>query len=136
MRGRLRDYEARLDQEFAHESYMSQLSGLRDRLKLALSDHPPEGEKPSAEIAADIQALRATITVEEAPHRQARASTAEIPVTARIRKKKPVAEEPAEKPPEEPRPVQEIILPVKPVDGYRGQVTSRRQRSEAQLRLF
>jgi len=43
-RGQLRDYEDRVGQPFTHESYMRQLADLRDRLKLALSNHPLDGE--------------------------------------------------------------------------------------------
>ena len=40
--GQLRDYEARLGRPFAHDAYLSELTGLRDQLKAGLSQATPE----------------------------------------------------------------------------------------------
>jgi hypothetical protein len=87
--GQLRDYESRLGAKFAHEEYASQLADLRDQLKLGLSEHPPEGLTPVAEVADKIRELRESNTVEAAPERTGtrKAVRAERPVTARIREK-------------------------------------------------
>jgi hypothetical protein len=86
--GQLRDYESRVGKPFAHAEYMSQLSDLRDQLKLGLSEHPPEGLTPVSELAERIKALREANTVEVAPERAVRkAARAERPVTARIRER-------------------------------------------------
>ena len=63
----MRDYESRLGKPFAHEEYASQLADLRDQLKLGLSEHPPEGLPPVAELAEKIKALREANTVEAVP---------------------------------------------------------------------
>ena len=84
----MRDYESRVGKPFAHAEYMSQLSDLRDQLKLGLSEHPPEGLTPVSELAERIKALREANTVEVAPERAVRkAARAERPVTARIRER-------------------------------------------------
>lgn len=86
--GQLRDYEARVGTPFAHEEYAGQLADLRDRLKLSLSEKPPEGTEPASELAAQIHALRDGNAVEAAPERTMRkAVRAERPVTARIRER-------------------------------------------------
>ena len=127
-----------------------------------LSEKPPEGGTPVAELAERIKALRDANTVEAAPERTVRkAARAESPVTARIRARlgeQPVAEakdagdvkatvvevpvaeqKPVEKPEEPPAaPPAPVVIampePVKP--DYRQSVTRRRQGHEAQLRLF
>jgi hypothetical protein len=88
----LRDYEARLGMPFPHESYLSQLTALRDQLKAGLSGAAPEpGTEPPlavSELAARIKALKAAHTVEAAPQRVGqRRCSAEEPVTARIRRR-------------------------------------------------
>jgi hypothetical protein len=70
--GQLKDYESRLGRAFEHEEYASQLADLRDKLKMSLSEKPPEGTTPTAELAEQIQALRASVTVEAAPERTVR----------------------------------------------------------------
>ena len=42
----LRDYQARLGKPFKHDAYLSELTGLRDQLKVGLSstDHVPDSE--------------------------------------------------------------------------------------------
>lgn len=71
---------------------MSQLTALRDQLKTGLSAtaQQPEGETgPTvAELAEQIKALRAGNSVEATPQRtEKRRSSAEEPVTARIRRR-------------------------------------------------
>ncbi|WP_238602664.1 DEAD/DEAH box helicase family protein [Fimbriiglobus ruber] len=68
VRGQLSDYEARLGRVFAHSGYMEELSGLRDRLKIALSGTPAEGEPTAGELAEKIKTLRESQVV-EAPMR-------------------------------------------------------------------
>jgi N12 class adenine-specific DNA methylase len=87
--GQLRDYQGRIGKPFAHESFASQLADLRDRLKIGLSEHPPEGSTPTAELAEQIRLLRESVTVEAAPERTGtrKAVRAERPVTARIKER-------------------------------------------------
>ncbi len=69
--GQRRDYQARFGKAFAHESYLSGLTALRDQLKVALSGttgEQPKEEAPTApELAEQIKALRAAQTIEAAP---------------------------------------------------------------------
>jgi N12 class adenine-specific DNA methylase len=88
----LRDYQARLGAPFLHDSYLSELTALRDRLKAGLAGAAPEsGADPQptvAELAEQIKALKATHTIEATPPRAGnRRSSAEEPVTARIRRR-------------------------------------------------
>jgi N12 class adenine-specific DNA methylase len=93
----LRDYEARLGQPFSHDAYLSQLSALRDRLKAGLSGAaPPEGEPTVSELAELIKSLQAAHTIEGTPQREsARRTSAEEPVTARIRRRAETAAAPS-----------------------------------------
>jgi hypothetical protein len=143
--GQLRDHESRLGAKFAHEEYASQLADLRDQLKLGLSEHPPEGLPPVAELAEKIKALSEQNTVEAAPDRMVKkAARAERPVTARIRERlgeQPVveakSEEVVEEKPNLEQPPAAVIDPPEPVKPENRQsVTRRRQGNEAQLRLF
>ncbi len=89
--GQLRDYQARLGRPFPHDTYLCELTALRDHLKAGLSTsaHQPEdGEGPSAsELAERIKTLRAANTVEaSAPRDRQKHSTPEEPITARIRR--------------------------------------------------
>jgi hypothetical protein len=84
--------QARLGKPFAHDAYLSELTGLRDQLKAGLSGtaHRPDNkEGPSvSELAERIKALKAAHTIEATPQRvQQKHSTAEEPVTARIRRR-------------------------------------------------
>ncbi len=88
----LRDYQARLGVPFPHESYLSQLTDLRDQLKVGLSRSGPEPTTEPlptvTELAEQIKALKAAHTVEASPVRIGkRRSSAEEPVTARIRRR-------------------------------------------------
>ena len=88
----LRDYQARLDVPFPHESYLSQLTVLRDQLKVGLSGGAPEangGLLPGlSEIAEQIKRLKTAHTIDATPQRIGRRRTsAEEPVTSRIRRR-------------------------------------------------
>lgn len=88
----LRDYHARHGVPFAHEPIVSRLTALRDQLKAVLSGaaaEPQNDPLPSAsELAEQIKALKAVHTIEGAPVRlRQRRSTAEEPVTTRIRRR-------------------------------------------------
>src|SRR5713101_7316806 len=69
----LRDYQARLGIPFLHESYLSQLTALRDQLKAGLSGAAPvpntEPLPRVSEIAERIKALKAAHTIEATPER-------------------------------------------------------------------
>jgi hypothetical protein len=115
---RSQDYEARLGKPFAQESFVKELADLRDQLKLMLSEYPPEGSKPVAELAERIKALREANTVEAAPKRTGarKAVRAERPVTARIRARlSEQAMEEAEEPTQSPVEVKtELVEPPAP----------------------
>jgi hypothetical protein len=87
-----RDYQARLGKPFLHDAVLSELANLRDRLKSCLSGTNPEpGTEPRpsvSELAEQIKALKSTNTIEGMPERAGRRhSSAEEPVTARIRRR-------------------------------------------------
>jgi hypothetical protein len=88
----LRDYQAQLGVPFLHDSYLSELTALRDELKMGLSgQHPESSSEPPpsvAEFARRIKTLKAAQSVEAIPLRvsQKPLSAAE-PVTARIRRR-------------------------------------------------
>ena len=88
----LRDYQARLGKPFLHDTYLSDLTGLRDQLKTGLSGaarEPQNEEGPSvSELAEKIKALKAAHSIEATPQRvRQKHSSAEEPVTARIRRR-------------------------------------------------
>ncbi len=88
----LRDYQARLGKPFVHDAYLAELTGLRDQLKagLSASSHQPDKEEgPSAsDLAEKIKALKAANSIEATPQRvRQKHSTAEEPITARIRRR-------------------------------------------------
>jgi N12 class adenine-specific DNA methylase len=88
----LRDYQARLGKPFLHDAYLSELTTLRDQLKAGLSRATSESEAeplpPVCELAEKIKTLKAANTIEAAPERVGkRCSSAEEPVTARIRRR-------------------------------------------------
>ncbi|OWK39469.1 DEAD/DEAH box helicase family protein [Fimbriiglobus ruber] len=120
VRGQLGDYEARLGRVFAHSGYMEELSGLRDRLKIALSGTPAEGEPTAGELAEKIKALRESQVV-EAPMRVTPKPRAEI--RRRVE----------EKPVEPEAPVEEAPLEeVRPPESFRRRIN----RGGAQQTLF
>jgi N12 class adenine-specific DNA methylase len=100
----LRDYQARLGKPFPHDQYLNELNELRDRLKAKLSAAGHEsGEErgPTAsELADRIKALKAANTIEATPQRaRQKRSSAEEPVTARIRRRQEQAETETPSPP-------------------------------------
>jgi hypothetical protein len=94
----LRDYRERLGKSFPHESYLSELTGLRDQLKAGLSAMGHEsGEERGpkvSELAERIKAMKAANTIEVAPQRvHHKHASAEEPITARIRRRQTAAGE-------------------------------------------
>jgi len=88
----LRDYQARLGKPFLHDSYLSELTRLRDQLKAGLSAtaqmQDDEAGPSVSELAERIKALKAAHSIEATPQRvRQKHSTAEEPVTARIRRR-------------------------------------------------
>jgi hypothetical protein len=88
----LRDYQARLGQPFPHDAYLSELTTLRDQLKASLSAtvqaSGEEGKPAAFELAERIKSLKAAHTIEATPQRdRPKATSAEEPVTARIRRR-------------------------------------------------
>jgi hypothetical protein len=88
----LRDYQARLGKPFHYESYLSELTALRDQLKAGLSKVAQlqgDDKSPSvSQLAERIKSLKASNTIEAAPQRvRQKLSSAEEPVTARIRRR-------------------------------------------------
>jgi hypothetical protein len=153
--GQLRDHEARIGRSFAHDDYLKELTDLRDRLKLGLSQTTPEpGTETVAELAERIKALKAAHTIDAIPTRTAtRRIAAEVPVTARILRR---AEPEPPMPPQDIPPVEAAapalpaVTPSEPVatpvgeqpiaartqPAYRQQVTSGRRQDGRQLSLF
>jgi hypothetical protein len=89
----LRDYQVRLGEPFPHDSYLATLTTLRDHLKHGLSgtatDQGPDPQPSVSELAERIKVLKAENTVEGTPERGGvRHSSAEEPVTARIRRRR------------------------------------------------
>ena len=88
----LRDYQARLGKPFSHDTYLSELTALRDQLKAGLSGATPEPEKeerPSvSELSEQIKAIKPADTIEGTAQRDwDKQSSAEEPITARIRRR-------------------------------------------------
>ena len=88
----LRDYQARLGQPFLHGAYLSELTGLRDQLKAGLSattELQADATRPTAsQLAERIKALKSAHTIDAMPQRAGQKhSTAEEPITARIRRR-------------------------------------------------
>jgi hypothetical protein len=88
----LRDYQARLGEPFPHDVYLAELTSLRDQLKSGLSGashEPGKQEGPSvSELSEQIKALKAAHTIEATPQRdRQKHSSAEEPITARIRRR-------------------------------------------------
>ena len=94
----LRDYQARLGKPFPHDAYMSELTALRDQLKAGLSGAAQEPGKvvglSISELAERIKSLKAANTIEATPQRdRQKRSSAEEPITARIRRRSGVGHE-------------------------------------------
>ena len=91
--GQLRDYQVRLGKPFLHDTYLSELTGLRDELKAGLSgtssEQDTEGRPSMSELCEKIRALKAAHTIEGTAERIGRRHcSAEEPVTSRIRRRK------------------------------------------------
>ena len=88
----LRDYQVSLDKPFLHDSYLSELTDLRDRLKSRLSNTDQESERAADSafaLAGRIKTLKAANSIESATQRISHKQlTAEEPITARIRRQK------------------------------------------------
>src|SRR5262249_645565 len=69
----LRDYRERLGKPFAHETYLSELTSLRDQLKAGLSatahDASSESGPTVSELADRVKALKAANTIKTTPQR-------------------------------------------------------------------
>ena len=88
----LRDYQARLGKPFVHDAYLTELTGLRDQLKAGLSSTAHQSDKEEGPCASDlaekIKSLKAANSIEASPQRiRQKHSTAEEPITARIRRR-------------------------------------------------
>jgi N12 class adenine-specific DNA methylase len=88
----LRDYQARLGKPFLHDAYLSELTILRDQLKAGLSgathERGSEAGPSVSELAEQIRALKSAHSIETTPQRvRQKQSSAEEPVTARIRRR-------------------------------------------------
>jgi hypothetical protein len=88
----LRDYQARLGKPFPHDKYLSELTELRDQLKVKLSatghESGEEGGTTASGLADRIKAIKAANTIEGTPQRaRQKRSSAEEPITARIRRR-------------------------------------------------
>jgi N12 class adenine-specific DNA methylase len=86
----LHDYQARLGKPYLHDAVLSALASVRDQLEVCLSGASPEPATeplPSVVVLVEqIQALKASSTRASTPERAGnRPSSAEVPVTARIR---------------------------------------------------
>jgi hypothetical protein len=87
----LRDHKARLGKPFFYEAYLTDLTDLRDQLKLALSgrnpDQGPEPQANASDFATQIKALKAAHRIEPGPGRAGTRSTSlEKPIATRIRR--------------------------------------------------
>jgi hypothetical protein len=87
----LRDYQASLGKPFLHDTYLTALTGVRDRLKDGLAVKTPESGAdpgPVFELAEQVKALKAANSLGAAPERvwRKRMVAAES-VTARIRRR-------------------------------------------------
>ncbi|WP_437207100.1 DEAD/DEAH box helicase family protein [Planctomicrobium sp. SH664] len=90
----LRDYQSRLGKPFTLESYLSELTSLRDQLKISLSvtSHAAnDNDGPStADLAQQINTLKASFQTEAVPDRPRQGQiAAEEPITSRIRNREP-----------------------------------------------
>jgi len=94
--GQLRDYSARLDLPFAHETYLMQLKELRDQLKQALSaSAQPSAGPTTGELVERIRFLQSSNQIEP-PAQRDRTAQAEMEesIVARIRRRRESAQSP------------------------------------------
>lgn len=112
------DYRGKLDETFAHDAYLGELTDLRDRLKAGLSSRANQNAASTgptvAELASRIKALKAANTIDTAvPQGEREQLAAEEPVTARIRRKRQEALQdgkPPNSPDTPPGPFSERVL--------------------------
>ncbi len=89
----LRDYQARIGNQFLHDAYCKDLAQLRDYLKVALSDRPSDPNQPPQltvpELADRIKLLRDSHSSEETPKRisEIPVSTSEEPIVSRLKRR-------------------------------------------------
>ena len=98
----LHDYQARLGTAFPHDDYLQRLTTLRDQLKNGLSTNTnsiePPPESSLTDIAARIKSLRSSHTLDHTAERSPpKHSTAETPITFRIRERREGRIEPISK---------------------------------------
>jgi N12 class adenine-specific DNA methylase len=151
--GQFRDHQARLGRSFPHDAYLSELADLRDQLKSGLSQATPEpgaDPVPVAELAERIKTLKAAHTIDAAPERTIRRRiAAEVPVTARIRRRTETAaieppavpapspaETPETTPPAHAEMTPNLPLPKAEPSAYRQHIVHGRRRDARQLSLF
>ena len=103
-----------------HDAYASQLTDLRDRLRASLSDKPadaPACGPTASDLAEQIQHLRASYTIQDAPTRPRPAARPVRPVVAaKPRESKPLGAEGGVPPADDTPPVSE---PPPPAAGWR-----------------
>ena len=92
----MRDYQARLGKPFLHDAYLSDLTNMRDQLKAGLSAtaqiQVEEIGRSVSELAEKDHAQGRLHNIEATPQRaRQKHSTAEEPVTARIRRTRAVS---------------------------------------------
>jgi hypothetical protein len=131
----LRDYQGRIGEVFAHDAYLSELTGLRDQLKDGLSSAGRENagrDGPGvSELAEQIKALKAANSVESTPQRIVRrATSAEEPITVRIRRRheaSPISGQPVE---HDAAPAAAESSFIKPPMSFRERIAMDRQRRD------
>jgi N12 class adenine-specific DNA methylase len=103
-RTQLQDYQARLGRPFAHAGYYDELTALRDRLKVALSGTPTDGEPTAGELAERINRLQGAHKVEAAPPRVREKPRLDPqrrrPEPEEVREERPPAVKPEDDPPD------------------------------------
>jgi hypothetical protein len=152
-RDQLRDFQGRIGKPFYHTGYMQELTDLRDQLKSGLSQRPPEGQVPVAELAERIKMPRSENAVEAAPVRKRVAARGVRPVTTRVREMvepretevkavpsaKPTPVGPPLAPVESPKPIEVpgplVMQPMRRPD-HRERVRQQARAMERQMRLF
>jgi len=135
----LRDYQARLGKPFELDPYLSELTGLRNLLKTALSGsaHDSDHDAPPSvsDLADQIKALKAAHTVEATPQRaRQKHSCAEEPVTSRIRRRV-VADDVDQSGHADPSVIkahQKVASPSKPPGLFQDRITFKRHKHDPQ----
>ena len=119
-RDQLRDYQVRQGLPFAHEDDLAELARLRDQLRAALAGATPEPGAgplpPISNIAEQIRTLKEQVTIAASPSRSGPrpTTTAELPVTTRIRRRHPERSTPEDRNWEETNPLPKQPSPAPP----------------------